>query len=137
MHYSKLHDHYCNAFIILLTLMTNMATLASSGSVGVNWGTMATHLLPPQSVVDMLKDNGFNKVKLFDADENILEALSGTDIQVMLAVPNYMLQEMSLDAGAAASWVEANLTAYAYPGGVDIRLISLIPFFPPLIKINM
>lgn len=94
---------------------------ASSGSVGVNWGTMATHQLSAASVVDMLKDNGFGKVKLFEADEVIMEALSGTDIEIMLAVPNYMLAEMSSDPASAASWVDANITAYAHPGGVNIK----------------
>lgn len=109
----------------------NTARLASS-SVGVNWGTMATHLLSAQSVVNMLKDNGFDKVKLFDADETILEALCGTDIEIMLAVPNYMLAEMSADAAAAASWVEANVTAYAYPGGVNIKYVCLIILSNPI-----
>ncbi|KAM3008675.1 hypothetical protein FF2_032786 [Malus domestica] len=35
--------------------------------LGVNWGTMATHKLPPEMVVRMLKDSGIQKVKLFDA----------------------------------------------------------------------
>ena len=30
--------------------------------LGVNWGTMATHKLPPKVVVQMLKDNGIEKV---------------------------------------------------------------------------
>ncbi|KAL3648736.1 hypothetical protein CASFOL_005139 [Castilleja foliolosa] len=94
-------------------------------TVGVNWGTVATHRLPAQSVVDMLKNNGFDKVKLFDADEGLLEALRGTHIEVMVAVPNYMLEEMSLDSGAAVSWVQANITAYAYPGGVNIRHVAV------------
>ncbi|KAL7093541.1 hypothetical protein ACP275_11G046100 [Erythranthe tilingii] len=111
--------------VVVVVVVVNMAAMAS-GSVGVNWGTMASHQLPPESVVDMLKDNGFDKVKLFDADESILEALSGTGIEVMLAVPNYMLEQMSLDSGGAADlWVEANLTAYAYPGGVNIRYVAV------------
>ncbi|CAA0817456.1 O-Glycosyl hydrolases family 17 protein [Striga hermonthica] len=101
-----------------------MVTLATS-TIGVNWGTVATHLLPAQNVVNMLTDNGFDKVKLFDADRSILEALCGTNIQVMVAVPNYMLEEISLDPGAATSWVEDNITAYAYPGGVNIRYVAV------------
>ncbi|KAL2228959.1 glucan endo-1,3-beta-glucosidase 8 [Sesamum indicum] len=115
--------HY-NVVLLLFVVMMSMVIMATS-SVGVNWGTMASHQLPARNVVDMLKDNGFDKVKLFEADEGILEALCGTDIEVMLAVPNYMLEEMSLDPGAAASWVEANLTAYAYPGGVNIRYVAV------------
>lgn len=113
-------NHHQNVLILFVFVVMNTARLATC-SVGVNWGTMATHLLSAQSVVNMLKDNGFDKVKLFDADETILDALCGTDIEIMLAVPNYMLAEMSADADAAASWVEANVTAYAYPGGVNIK----------------
>ncbi|KAG8367400.1 hypothetical protein BUALT_Bualt16G0068000 [Buddleja alternifolia] len=111
----------------LLLLLLLFAAMNSSSSVGVNWGTMATHQLAAESVVEMLKDNGFDKVKLFEADERILEALRGTHIQVMLAIPNYMLEQMSLDSDAAASWVEANLTAYAYPGpgGLNIRYVAV------------
>ena len=90
--------------------------------VGVNWGTMATHQLPPDNVVQMLKENGFDKLKLFDADEKIMAALIGTDIEVMLAIPNYMLQEISQDPAAAAAWVDENVTSWSYTGGVKIRL---------------
>ncbi|KAL2553983.1 O-Glycosyl hydrolase family 17 protein [Forsythia ovata] len=94
-------------------------------SIGVNWGTMATHQLPPESIVQMMKVNGFGKVKLFEADDKILEALVGTDIEVMIAIPNYMLEQMSQDPKAAASWVDANLTAYSYSGGVNIRYVAV------------
>ena len=52
--------------------------------LGVNWGTQATHKLPPDTVVQMLKDNGIQKVKLFDADESTMSALAGTGIEVMV-----------------------------------------------------
>ncbi|KAK2978225.1 hypothetical protein RJ640_024258 [Escallonia rubra] len=91
----------------------------------LNWGTMANHQLPPKKVVKMMKDNGFNKVKLFEADEKILGALIGTDIEVMLAIPNYMLQDMSRDPGVAVSWVDANVTSYCYTGGVKIKYVAV------------
>ncbi|KAF3650367.1 Glucan endo-1,3-beta-glucosidase 5 [Capsicum annuum] len=94
-------------------------------SVGVNWGTMASHQLSAESVVKMLKENGFDKVKLFEADEKILNALIGSDIEVMLAIPNYMLQDMSTDPGMAASWIDANVSAYAYTRGVKIRYVAV------------
>lgn len=119
----KANNHENVVIIMLLgfTIIANMGKTVSSSSVGVNWGTMATHQLPAKSVVDMLKDNAFDKVKIFDADVAILDALRGTDIEVMLAVPNCMLAEMSADPAAAAAWVDANVTAYAYSGGVNIK----------------
>jgi len=60
--------------------------MPSCGSeVGVNWGTMATHKLPPSKVVKMLQENGVDKLKMFDAEEWIMVALMGSDIEVMLA----------------------------------------------------
>lgn len=97
------------------------AMISQSLCVGVNWGTIATHQLPPEMVVQMLKNNGFDKLKLFEADDRILSALIGTQIEVMLAIPNNMLEEMSSNVDAAVSWVEANVTTYYYSGGVNIK----------------
>lgn len=113
------------AVVILVMIMARRG----SCSVGVNWGTMATHQLPARSIVDMLKHNAFDKVKIFDADESILDALRGTGIQVMLALPNAMLAQMSADPAAAAAWVDANVTAYAYSGGVNIKYVHISTFF--------
>lgn len=70
----------------------------------------------------MLERNGFHKLKLFEYDERILEALLGTKIELMLAIPNYMLRKMSRDPGYAAAWVDSNVTSYIYDGGVNIKL---------------
>ncbi|XP_075081976.1 glucan endo-1,3-beta-glucosidase 8-like [Nicotiana tabacum] len=119
------NDHH---FLILciVGLFAFMGMLTRCwGSVGVNWGTMATQQLPPKSVVKMLKDNGFDKVKLFEADDSILNALVGTDIQVMLAIPNYMLHDMSADPLMATAWVQENVSAYVYTGVVKIRYVAV------------
>ncbi|XP_058184128.1 glucan endo-1,3-beta-glucosidase 8 [Rhododendron vialii] len=105
--------------------VTFMAIISSGYGIGVNWGTMATHQLPPEKVVQMMKANGFDKVKLFEADPRILTALIGTDIEVMLAIPNVMLPQMSDDPGFAASWVDENVTSYFYPGGVYIKYVAV------------
>ncbi|CAN4126931.1 unnamed protein product [Withania somnifera] len=94
-------------------------------SVGVNWGTMATYQLPANNIVKMLKENGFNKVKLFEADEVILNVLIDSEIEVMLAIPNYMLKDLSSDSLFTASWVEANVSAYAYTRCVKIRYVAV------------
>ncbi|XP_057747513.1 glucan endo-1,3-beta-glucosidase 8-like isoform X3 [Arachis stenosperma] len=107
-------------FLIVLSTMF----LCVSG-VGVNWGTMATHQLPPEKVVKMLQENGFDKLKLFDAEEWIMAALIGTDIEVMLAIPNNMLEEMSKNPKVADSWVDENVTSYLYTGGVNIKYIAV------------
>ncbi|KAI8573242.1 hypothetical protein RHMOL_Rhmol01G0263300 [Rhododendron molle] len=120
-------SQYCSYDQLLLIFWVIFLTeLVGSGyGVGVNWGTMATNQLPPEKVVEMMKANGFDKVKLFEADGRIMQALIGSEIEVMVAVPNYMLQKMSEDPGYAATWVEANVTSYSYSGGVNIKYVAV------------
>ncbi|KAK2981129.1 hypothetical protein RJ640_024832 [Escallonia rubra] len=78
--------------------------------LGVNWGTMATHKLPPKTVVQMMKDNGIQRVKLFYADQSTMDALAGSGIEVMVAIPNDQLPADLEDQSSATS---SSLTAMA------------------------
>ncbi|KAG9442476.1 hypothetical protein H6P81_018330 [Aristolochia fimbriata] len=114
-----------NLVLFLLVVATPWCGQCSDG-VGVNWGRMATHQLPPQMVVQMLKDNGFKELKLFDADAEIfMNALWGSGIEVIVGIPNYMLQSISEDPLVAVDWVEQNVTRYIYDGGVKIRYVAV------------
>ncbi|WVZ13821.1 hypothetical protein V8G54_011387 [Vigna mungo] len=92
--------------------------------LGVNWGTQATHQLRADTVVEMLKDNGIQKVKLFDADESCMKALSRSAIEVMVAIPNNQLSEMN-DYDRAMQWVKKNVTSYNFRGGVNIKYVAV------------
>ncbi|KAK2987689.1 hypothetical protein RJ640_015031 [Escallonia rubra] len=78
--------------------------------LGVNWGTMATHKLPPKTVVQMMKDNGIQRVKLFYADQSTMDAVAGSGIKVMVAIPNDQLPADLEDQSSATS---SSLTAMA------------------------
>ncbi|XP_024960943.1 glucan endo-1,3-beta-glucosidase 8-like [Cynara cardunculus var. scolymus] len=92
--------------------------------IGVNWGTMATHKLDPKTVVQMLKDNGINKVKLFDAEQSTMSALAGSGIEVMIAIPNDQLLAMN-DYGRAKKFVQRNVTRFNFNGGVKIKYVAV------------
>ena len=83
----------------------------SVDGVGVNWGTISTHPLPPKVSVQLLQDNGIKKVKLFDADPSVISALAGSGIEVMIAVPNGDLPAMG-DYDKAKEWVKENVVKY-------------------------
>jgi len=102
--------------------------VGSVSGIGVNWGTQSTHPLSPSNVVKMLKDNGIQKVKLFDADPGILDALKKSGIQVMVGIPNDMLYTLANSVEAAEKWVSKNVSKHVSSGGVDIRYIKN-PFF--------
>ncbi|CAG7910970.1 unnamed protein product [Brassica rapa] len=99
-------------FIFLCITISSLSFFSSNVSaLGVNWGTMATHQLPPKTVVQMLKDNNVQKVKLFDADTNTMVALAGSGIEVMVAIPNDQLKAMG-SYNRAKDWVRRNITRF-------------------------
>lgn len=113
----------CVVLLILNTLLVSSVT-----GIGVNWGTQSTHPLSPSTVVKMLKDNGIQKVKLFDADPSILGALKKSGIQVMVGIPNDMLYSLANSVQAAEKWVSKNVSAHVSKGGVDIRYTNYTLF---------
>ncbi|XP_031383838.1 glucan endo-1,3-beta-glucosidase 8-like isoform X2 [Punica granatum] len=110
---------------LFLVLALNVCVLGRLAlGLGVNWGTMATHKLPPKTVVQMLKDNGIKKVKLFDADKSTMRALAGSGIEVMLAIPNDQLAAMN-SYDRAKDWVKKNVTEYNFKGGVNVTYVAV------------
>ncbi|KAL2472285.1 Glucan endo-1 [Abeliophyllum distichum] len=94
-------------------------------SIGANWGTQASHPLPPPSVVKLLKDNGVQKVKLFDAESNVLNALRGSGMEVMVGIPNDMLYTLANSVDSAEKWVERNVSIHVSSNSVDIRYVAV------------
>ncbi|MBA0833010.1 hypothetical protein Goarm_017354 [Gossypium armourianum] len=115
-----------SCFLGILVTISLCLQLFGGGvhGLGVNWGTMASHKLPPKTVVQMLKDNGIKKVKLFDADSTTMNALAGSDIEVMVAIPNDQLLAMN-SYKRAKDWVRRNVTRYNFDGGVNIKYVAV------------
>ena len=67
------------SFISIIILLIGSSQKAKS-AIGVNWGTLSFHKLKPFIVVDLLKENKVQKVKLFDADLDSLKAFMGSGI---------------------------------------------------------
>ncbi|CAN1190473.1 Glucan endo-1,3-beta-glucosidase 8 [Linum perenne] len=114
----------CRFWFLLLEMVIIGGCYYSVDGLGVNWGTMATHKLPPKTVVEMLKANGIQKVKLFDADSKTMHALAGSNIEVMVAIPNDQLQTMN-DKDAAQDWVKRNISRYVFNGGVNVKYVAV------------
>jgi len=110
--------------VLYLCLLCGTVVPMVESGIGFNWGTISSHRLKPTTVVDLLRDNKISKVKLFEADSDVLRALMGSGIQVMVGIPNEMLPLLSSSPSAADLWVRQNVSAYVGRGGADIRCIS-------------
>ncbi|VVB16461.1 unnamed protein product [Arabis nemorensis] len=109
-------------FLLLVAFTAEFSlTGIFAGAVGVNWGTEASHPLPPSKVVELLKSNGIAKVKLFDADPKVLQALSGSNVGVTVGIPNSMIKSLNASRKVAESWVHDNVTRY-FNGGNRVRI---------------
>ncbi|KAL0388985.1 UNVERIFIED_CONTAM: Glucan endo-1,3-beta-glucosidase 9 [Sesamum calycinum] len=108
--------------LLSLSLIISFSAVTEVEGLGVNWGTAASHPLPPQKVVELLKANNIGKVKLFDADPLVLQSLSGSNIHVTVGVPNSMLRTLNSSLKAAESWVHDNLTRFVSDGATSVLI---------------
>jgi hypothetical protein len=106
---------------LLSLLLIVTSYLKAESAIGVNWGTISFHRLKPSTVVDLLNDNRVQKVKLFEAEPDVMKALMGSGIQVMVGIPNEMLASLSSSTLASDLWVRQNVSRYTGKGGIDIR----------------
>ncbi|XP_054819242.1 glucan endo-1,3-beta-glucosidase 13-like [Prosopis cineraria] len=98
-------------FSLFLFLLSFSAS-SGAGSIGINYGRVANDLPPPAKVVQLLKANGITRVKLYDADSDVLTALANSGIQVVVALPNELLSSAAADQSFTDQWVQANISRY-------------------------
>ncbi|KAF5737811.1 putative Glucan endo-1 3-beta-glucosidase precursor [Tripterygium wilfordii] len=101
-------------FILLLLLTVSVVTADEDSFVGVNIGTDLSDMPHPTQVVALLKAQQIRHVRLYNADQGMLVALSNTGIRVMVSVPNEQLLGIGQSNSTAANWVSRNVVAH-YP----------------------
>ncbi|KAL9277958.1 hypothetical protein ACSQ67_024787 [Phaseolus vulgaris] len=110
--------------------------------VGVNIGMDVSNLPPASDLVAFLQLQKITHVRIYDANPDILKALSGTKIRVIISVPNNQLLAIGSSNATAASWIDRNVVAY-YPqtliAGISVgdEVLTTVPssapsFSPPL-----
>lgn len=120
----------------VVAILTVAVVCQRASSIGANWGTQASHPLPPDIVVRMLRENGIQKVKLFDAEYDTLRALGKSRIEVMVGIPNEMLSTLASSLKAAEKWVSKNVSTHINTDKVNIRFPFLSFFFYSLSNLS-
>ncbi|XP_047965364.1 putative glucan endo-1,3-beta-glucosidase GVI [Salvia hispanica] len=78
-------------------------------AVGVNYGLSGNNLPPPSAAIARLQQTGIKKIRLFQPEKAVLDALHDTGISVIVGTLNADLQPLASDRAAAAAWVAANI----------------------------
>ncbi|XP_074582926.1 glucan endo-1,3-beta-glucosidase-like [Curcuma longa] len=109
---------------LLLTWLFRFSSVASL-SIGVNYGANADNLPPPAQVAAFLKQSTFiDRVKLFDANPDMIRAFAGTGIELMITVANVDIPALaSRNSSAASDWVAAHVAPF-YPA-TNISLVAV------------
>ncbi|CAK7345846.1 unnamed protein product [Dovyalis caffra] len=110
---------------LAIGLVSFLSMVSGAMTIGANWGTQASHPLDPAIVVRLLRENGIQKVKLFDADYDTLKALGKSGIEVMVGIPNDMLATLATSMKAAEKWVSVNVSTHVTKNNVNIRYVAV------------
>ncbi|VAH68971.1 unnamed protein product [Triticum turgidum subsp. durum] len=105
-----------------LVVLVALAAFPAAQSIGVCNGVIGNNLPAPSDVVNLYKSKGINAMRIYEPESNVLKALSGTGIGLLMDVGNGALTSLANDPSAAPAWVKANVQPYP---GVSFRYIAV------------
>ncbi|KAI6685486.1 hypothetical protein NL676_031399 [Syzygium grande] len=91
-------------------------------SVGVCYGGNGNNLPSKAEVIELVKANSIGRMRIYDPDQAILQALRGSNIELILGVPNDNLQALT-DDSTASNWVQNNVREFS--SDVKIKYIAV------------
>ncbi|PHT87286.1 putative glucan endo-1,3-beta-glucosidase GVI [Capsicum annuum] len=90
--------------------------------IGVNYGLLGNNLPPPAQVINLLKSRNIQNIRIFDPNQDVLKALEGSGILLILGTRNEDLQALASDPSFAKNWILTNVIPHA--STVKITYIS-------------
>lgn len=104
-----------NTLLFLAILLPSMHPIEAQ--IGVCYGKYARtgdNLPSDPEVVGLYERNGIGSMRIYDRDESILQAVKGSNIKLIIAVPNADIQSIGgSDQSAATQFVQQYVIPYA------------------------
>ncbi|CAG7905454.1 unnamed protein product, partial [Brassica rapa] len=94
-----------------------------AGQIGVCYGKIGNNLPHPVDVVAFYRQRNIHLMWLYDPDQEVLTALNGSNLELLLDVPNSDIQRIASNQSEADTRVRNNVRNYTK--GVRFRYISV------------
>ncbi|XP_074273994.1 glucan endo-1,3-beta-glucosidase 14-like isoform X1 [Silene latifolia] len=101
-------------FLLLISQIGATRIDAFTGTFGINYGRIADNLPSPEKVVQLLRKAKIRNVRIFNYDHSVIQAFSGTGLELVVGLPNENLNDMSTNPDHALKWVKDNILDF-YP----------------------
>ncbi|CAN6307398.1 unnamed protein product [Urochloa humidicola] len=110
------------ATILVLLQLFLFHSTTSQSFIGLNYGTIADNLPPAASTASLLMSTSIGKLRLYEPQPDLVAALAaaGSNISILLGIPNGDVPNLASSPAAAASWVATNI-----PTTVPVSAISV------------
>ncbi|XP_010101245.2 glucan endo-1,3-beta-glucosidase [Morus notabilis] len=116
------HKTFMTSMFFLLGLLILSSEISGAQSIGVCYGKLANNLPTESEVINLYKSNNIGKMRIYSPDQATLQALKGSNIELIVDVTNEKLQSLT-DAGAASDWVQRNIVSFS--SGVSFKYIAV------------
>eukprot|EP00250_Pteridium_aquilinum_P015832 c22785_g2_i1 orf=183-1736(+) len=122
-------------FLLFLLLLT--APPLEAGEVGFCYGRFANNLPSPQDVASFLVKESITKIRIFDNDQNVIQAFANTGIDLVIGIPNGDLPDFQTES-EADSWVSSYLAPLATDTKISVisvgsEVVTNYPASAPLV----
>ncbi|KAM7268344.1 hypothetical protein ACFE04_010510 [Oxalis oulophora] len=82
------------------------------GTYGINYGRIANNIPSPDKVVQLLRQSKIRNVRIYDFNHSVLQAFSGTGLELVIGLPNENVKDMATNEDHALTWVKENVQSF-------------------------
>ncbi|PKU64356.1 glucan endo-1,3-beta-glucosidase 14 [Dendrobium catenatum] len=105
-------DRLCSCYLLFFCLLISGSVHQTiSIGVGINYGQIANDLPPPTRVATLLRSLNISRIKLYDADQNVLSAFLNSNVEFIIGIGNENVQSM-MDVTQAQAWLQQFVEPY-------------------------
>ncbi|KAJ8573933.1 hypothetical protein K7X08_010444 [Anisodus acutangulus] len=97
------------AVLGLLLVASSIDITGADESIGVCYGMLGNNLPSHDEVVQLYKSRNIKRLRLYEPNHGALQALRGSNIEVMLGVPNSDVKHIASGMQHARWWVKQNV----------------------------